>query len=59
MLSDKIIDALNRQIKLEFAAAYHYFAKAAYCDNRSMDGFAHWMKVQAQQEIQHGMKIYN
>lgn len=59
MLSDKIKDALNNQIKLEFAAAYAYFAKAAYCDAQSMDGFAHWMKVQAHEEIQHGMKIYN
>jgi len=59
MLSEKMIQALNKQINYEFAAAYSYFAKAAYCDLHSMDGFSHWMRVQAHEEIQHGMKIYN
>lgn len=58
MLSQKMIEALNRQINLEFRAAYSYLSKAAFCDRESMDGFAHWMRVQAHEEIQHGMKIY-
>lgn len=58
MLSKKIINALNTQISFEFNAAYVYFGMAAFCDAKSMDGFASWFKIQAEEEVAHGMKIY-
>ena len=58
MLSEKIVAALNKQINYEFYAAYVYFGMAAYCDAKSMDGFASWFKIQAEEEVAHGMKIY-
>ncbi len=59
MLSEKIKSELNQQINREFSSCYKYLAAAAYCDSNDMSGFAHWFKLQAQEEIQHGMKIYN
>lgn len=58
MLSDKIVAALNEQINYEFYSSYVYFGMAAYCDSKSLDGFASWFKIQAQEEVTHGMKIY-
>lgn len=31
---------------------------AAYFDYRALKGFAHWMKMQAKEELGHAMKIY-
>lgn len=58
MLTEKIVNALNTQINYEFNAAYVYFGMATYCDSKSMDGFASWFKIQAEEEVSHGMKIY-
>jgi len=54
-----ITDALNEQIKHEFASAYAYLAMAAWCDLSSYPGFAHWMRVQAQEEINHGLRLFD
>jgi ferritin len=32
---------------------------ASYCDDKSLNGFSHWFKTQAQEEVGHAMKIYN
>ncbi|MCD6156277.1 MAG: ferritin [Candidatus Atribacteria bacterium] len=59
MLSKKLEDALNEQIKNELYSAYLYLAMAAQCEAQNLNGFAHWLKVQAKEEISHGMKIYD
>ena len=58
MLSKEMAAALNQQINQEMMAAYKYFAMAAYCEAKSLDGFSHWLKLQAQEELGHAMKIY-
>ncbi len=59
MLSKKLEEALNEQIKNELYSAYLYLAMAAQCEAQNLNGFAHWLKVQAKEEISHGMKIYD
>ncbi len=59
MLSKTIQDAMNEQIKNEFYSAYLYLSMAAYCDSVNLLGFAHWMRVQAQEETGHAMKFYD
>lgn len=59
MISKKLEVALNEQVNREMQAAYSYFAMAVYCDSRSLDGFSNWMKIQAQEEMAHAMKLYN
>ena len=51
-------ELMNVQVTQEFLAAYKYFGMAAYFDSQSLQGFAHWMKVQAQEELSHAMKFY-
>jgi ferritin len=52
-------DALNTQIRSEFASAYTYLAMSAHCAAQSLNGFARWLRVQAQEEAGHAMKIYD
>ncbi len=59
MLSKNILDALNNQLNHEFYAAHAYMAMAAYCADKSYDGFAKFYIQQAKEERFHGMKIYN
>lgn len=58
MLSDKMQDALNSQLVAELYSAYLYLSMAAYFDAADLPGFAKWMRVQAQEEVSHGMKFY-
>jgi ferritin len=58
MLNEKILKALNRQTNAELASAYLYLAMAAWFDGRNLRGCAGWLKVQAQEELLHAMKLY-
>lgn len=50
--------ALNEQIKEELSSAYTYLGMAAYCESINYGGMAHWLEVQAKEELAHAMKIY-
>ena len=57
-MEPKINDALNGQIKEEFYSSYLYLSMAAYLESLGLRGFAHWMEMQAKEELGHAMKIY-
>lgn len=59
MLSGEVLEALNRQLNQELQNAYLYLSIASYFDELSLSGFAHYFKVQAREELEHAMKIYN
>ncbi len=59
MLSDKLLDALNEQMKNEFFSAYLYMAIAGYFAAEDLPGIASWMRVQALEELTHGEKFFN
>ncbi len=59
MLSDKMIKALNEQLKWELYSAYLYLSMATYFKEKGLNGFARWMEVQALEELSHAMKFYN
>ena len=58
MISAEVGKALAAQINQEFTAAYNYLAMAAWFDRESLDGFAHWMQMQNQEENMHGMRLF-
>ncbi len=58
MISEDLEKAINDQINLEFTASYHYLGMAAHFETKNLDGFASWMQVQHDEEIQHGMRLY-
>ncbi|HSV26718.1 MAG TPA: ferritin [Sedimentisphaerales bacterium] len=58
-ISNKISDAMNKQINAEMYSAYMYLSMAAWFEKENFAGFANWMKVQAQEEMTHAMKFYD
>ncbi len=59
MLTPKLQDALNEQMKNEFFSAYLYMAMAGYFQAEDLQGFANWLRVQALEEMTHGEKFFN
>ena len=58
MLSGKLQDALNEQMKNEFFSAYLYMAMAGYFQSEDLPGIATWMRVQALEEMTHGERFF-
>jgi ferritin len=58
MISKKMLDALNVQIKEELASAYLYLAMSADFSDKDLPGFAQWMKMQYGEEMAHAFKLY-
>ena len=59
MLSEKMVEVLNKQINNEFYSAYLYLSMSAYSTFIGLKGFANWFMVQYQEEMVHTMKIYD
>ena len=58
MLNKTMQDAMNEQIKNELYSAYIYLSMSAYFEETNLPGFAHWMRLQAQEEEEHAMKFF-
>ena len=52
-------DAINAQINHEFYAAYLYLAMAAHFESESLEGFGQWMRMQAREEVEHAMRLFD
>ena len=59
MLSERITEALNKQINNEIYSAYLYLSMSAHSTFIGLKGFANWFMVQYQEEMVHAMKIYD
>jgi ferritin len=59
MISEKMQDALNKQMNAEIYSAYLYLSMSAYFESVGLKGFAGWMRVQVQEELAHAMKFYS
>lgn len=59
MIGKKLQDAINAQINRELFSEYLYLSMSAWFAKESLDGFANWMAIQAQEEHFHAMKFFN
>jgi len=59
MLSERMLEALNKQVNAELYSAYLYLSMAAYFESINLKGFSNWMRVQAQEEVSHAMKFFD
>ncbi|MGD2178226.1 MAG: ferritin-like domain-containing protein, partial [Anaerolineae bacterium] len=59
MISEAMQNAINEQIKDELYSAYLYLSMAAYFEAASLPGFASWMRMQSQEEVEHAMKFFD
>mgnify|MGYP000058805797 CR=1 FL=1 len=58
MLSKKLHNGLNDQINAELFSAYLYLAMSSWFKAQNLEGFASWLQIQAQEEVEHAMKFY-
>ena len=59
MLNEQMEKALNDQVNAELYSGYLYLSMSSYFSDKNLPGFASWMRVQAQEELAHGMKLYD
>lgn len=59
MISATITDAINAQIAKEFYASQIYLAMSASFEAANLRGFAHWMRVQSDEERGHALRFFD
>jgi len=59
MLNKVVQDAINEQIKNEIYSAYLYLAMSAQFESESLPGFAKWTRMQADEETDHALKLFD
>lgn len=59
MISKKMQAAIDDQVNAELYSSYLYLSMSAFYLEKNLPGFAHWLKVQAQEELIHAMLFYN
>lgn len=57
-MEKKIADLLNAQINKEMYSAYLYLDMASFYTENGLDGFANWYEIQAKEEMDHAMLMY-
>ena len=57
-ISGELLKELNKQIQEEIYSAYLYYSMAAWFDSENLPGFAHWLKLQAMEELTHAHRFY-
>lgn len=59
MISDTLQKAINEQIKNELYSSYLYLAMSAHFESAGLPGFGRWTRMQANEETEHAMKLYD
>jgi len=59
MIHPEVLELLNAQMNKEFYSWYLYLSVSTYFNSQDLEGFEQWTNTQAQEELMHGMKIYN
>lgn len=59
MIKEKVRDAINAQIAKEMYSSNLYLAMSSYYKSMNLNGFANWMRIQAQEETFHAMKFFD
>lgn len=56
-MNEKMLKMLNEQVTNEIYSSLLYLQMAAWCEYENLSGFAHWMNLQSQEELDH-VKIF-
>jgi ferritin len=59
MISKKMAATLNEHLNYEFFSSYVYVSMASHAQHIGLKGFAHWFRIQVQEELIHVQKFYN
>ena len=58
-MKQQVLDGINAQIKNELYSGYLYLAMSAHFEAENLEGFAHWMRLQAKEELAHAMRLFD
>ena len=58
-ISQKMQDAINKQINAELYSSYLYLSMSAWATTENLKGSAVWLATQSKEETSHGMKMYH
>ena len=58
MISERLANAVNKQINMELNAAYLYLSMSAHCSTCNFPGMAHWFRMQSEEELDHARRLY-
>ena len=58
MMSQNLTKALSEQVTAEYYSAYLYLSMSACADQMGLKGAAHWLYLQAKEEMAHGTNMY-
>ena len=56
MIGPRMQEALNRHVQHESFSSYLYLAMSAWCEAKAWKGFARWLRVQGDEELDHAKK---
>jgi ferritin len=59
MASKAMIAKLNEQLNKEFFSSNMYLQLSAWCNNKGLEGSAAFLKIHADEEMQHMLKIFD
>lgn len=54
-INEKVAKLMNEQIVKEWYSAYLYMSMAGFLEVQNLPGMAHWMRIQVQEELSHGL----
>ena len=57
MISEKLQNAINEQIVAEMWSSNLYLSMSFYFAKEGYEGFAHWMRVQSKEELDHALQL--
>jgi ferritin len=59
MIKESLQNAINAQIIREMFSSNLYLSMAAYYATINLNGFANWMRIQAEEELFHALKFFD
>lgn len=57
MISRKLQDAINEQVVAEMWSSNLYLSMSFYFAKEGYEGFAHWMRLQSKEELEHALML--
>jgi ferritin len=58
-MNERVLSALNDQVRMEMMAFYTYLSMSAWLEANDWPGFAQWMRGHSDEEQMHAMKIFD
>jgi ferritin len=58
-MKQAVLDGINEQIKNELYSGYLYLGMSSHFEMENLKGFAHWMRLQAQEELVHAIRLFD